>query len=480
MGKPSGFVEFPRRTHGDEPVDERVRHWREFLRPLDADELRRQGARCMDCGVPFCHSGFGCPLANRIPDFNDLLWRGRWAEALAVIESTNNFPEFTGRLCPAICETACVLGVAEPPVAVRENELAIVERAFAEGRVTPRPPERRTEKKIAVVGSGPAGLAAAQQLNRAGHLVTVFERSDRIGGLLRYGIPDFKLEKRLIDRRLRIMDEEGVVFRPGAHVGVDVPAVELRKGFDSVLLAGGSTHPRDLAVPGRELAGVHFAMDFLSQQNRRNAGDTIPAEKSISAEGKRVVVLGGGDTGSDCVGTSIRQGARSVTQIELLPMPPDVRAASNPWPQWPRIMRTSSSHEEGCERLWSIATKAFDGDAGRLSRIRAARLSWDAGGKPAEIPGSEFVIDVDLALLALGFLHTEHGRMLSDLGVALDDRGNVKTDGAMMTSAPGVFAAGDMRRGQSLVVWAISEGRSAARNMDQFLMGHSDLPEGTV
>ena len=480
MGRPTGFIEYERRTHTSEPVEERIRHWREFSRYPAADELRRQGARCMDCGIPFCHSDHGCPLWNLIPEFNDLVFRDRWQDAIRVLHSTNNFPEFTGRICPAPCETACVLGINEPPVAIKQNEVAIIERAFDEGWVKARPPLVRSGRMVAVVGSGPAGLATAAQLNSAGHLVTVFEREDRVGGLLRYGIPDFKLEKNIIDRRLDILREEGVCFRTNAEVGVNVPVEELRE-FDAVCLTGGSTRPRDLPVPGRELRGVQFAMPFLTQQNRRVAGDMVPDEGAILAGGKHVIVIGGGDTGSDCVGTSIRQGARSVTQVELLSRPPEERAADNPWPQWSRILRTSSSQEEGCNRQWDVLTKRLEGDGrGRVKKLHAVKLKWKTGdnGRPAcsELPGSEFTLDAELVLLAMGFLYPEPDGMLSQLGVELDGRGNVKTDADMMTSVPGTFAAGDMRRGQSLVVWALTEGRSAAFHIDRCLMGHSDLP----
>ncbi|MBI4568053.1 MAG: glutamate synthase subunit beta [Planctomycetes bacterium] len=492
MGKPTGFLEFPRVDAGKREPAVRLRDHLEIPAALAGDELRRQGARCMDCGVPFCHQG--CPLGNLIPEWNDLAWRDRWDEALIALHATNNFPEFTGRLCPAPCEGACVLGINADPVTIKQIEVAIIDRAFASGAVRPEPPPRLTGRRVAVVGSGPAGLAAAQQLRRAGHEVTVFERADRIGGLLRYGIPDFKLDKQVLQRRLDLMAEEGVKFRPGAEVGVNVPVEELRADYNVILLAGGAAQPRDLAVPGRDLAGVRFAMRFLAQYNRRVAGDHVAPEEEIVAAGKNVVVLGGGDTGSDCIGTAARQGARRVTQIELLPRPPETRAQGNPWPQWPAVFRTSTSHDEAAAlaasrrepaatlaREFSVLTKAIEGENGRAKRLRAVRLDWtgkDAAGRPAmrEVPGSEFVVDADLVLLAMGFLGPEKSPMLEALGVALDERGNVKTDAHMLTSAPGVYAAGDARRGQSLVVWAIAEGRRAAHFIDKGLMKATLLP----
>ena len=475
MGKITGFMEILRETPARRPVAERLRDWREYDLKMPEDRLRAQGARCMDCGIPFCHKG--CPLGNIIPDWNDLVYRGRWREALERLHSTNNFPEFTGRVCPAPCEEACVLNINNDPVTIKAIEKSIIDHAWDAGWVAPQPPERRTGKKVAVIGSGPAGLACAQQLARAGHLVTVFERADRIGGLLRYGIPDFKMEKRHIDRRLEQMAAEGVTFVTDAHVGVNVPVDRLRREFDALVLAGGATKPRDLPVPGRELKGIHFAMEFLPQQNRVVAGDHVPDQ--IVATGKRVVILGGGDTGSDCLGTSNRQGAASVHQFELLPQPPKDRPPFT-WPNWPMILRTSTSHEEGVIREWSINTKRFSGDAhGNVKKLHAVRLEWTAdGGRPAmrEIPGSEFELECDLVLLALGFVGPEPDTMLAQLGVKLTDRGTVWVDEHYQTSVPGVFACGDMRRGQSLVVWAIWEGREAARGVDAYLMGRTFLP----
>jgi glutamate synthase (NADPH/NADH) small chain len=432
-----------------------------------------QGARCMNCGVPFCHSG--CPLGNVIPDFNDHTYHGKWERALKALYSTNNFPEFTGRVCPAPCESACVLGINKPPVTIKNIEVSIIERAFQEGWAEPRLPRRRTGRTVAVVGSGPAGLAAADQLNRAGHAVTVFERADRIGGLLRYGIPDFKLSKHVLDRRIELMMTEGVAFRTGAHVGVDYPAAELLAQFEAIVLAGGSTSPRDLPIPGRDARGVEFALDFLTQSNRRVAGDEIPEGTDILATNKDVVVIGGGDTGSDCVGTSIRQRARSVTQIEILPKPPEGRTVQTPWPvhPGPRMLSTSTSQAEGCERDWAVMSKEFLKDeSGALRGIRAVRADWSAG-RPQEVSGSEYEIPAQLVLLAMGFLHPEHA-VLDDLGVDKDDRGNCASSGHR-TSREGVFVAGDMRRGQSLVVWAISEGRECAREVDEYLTGRPSL-----
>jgi glutamate synthase (NADPH/NADH) small chain len=478
MGKITGFLEISREMPARRPVAERLRDWRELEGKLPEEKLSEQGARCMDCGIPFCHKG--CPLGNIIPDWNDLVYRGRWRPASDRLHSTNNFPEFTGRVCPAPCEEACVLNINNDPVTIKQIEKQIVDHAWKEEWVVPQPPPVRTGKNVAVVGSGPAGLAAAQQLARAGHLVTVFERADRIGGLLRYGIPDFKMEKHLIDRRLRQMEAEGVTFRPSTNVGVDYPTEQLRAEFDAILLTGGATWARDLKVPGRELKGIHFAMDFLPLQNQVVAGDTVANQ--ITAEGKHVVILGGGDTGSDCLGTSNRQGAVSVHQFELLPMPPESRDAPDvaPWPNWPMILRTSSSHEEGVVRDYSINTKSFSGDAeGNVRKLHGVRLDWQKqnGGPPkmVEVAGSEFELDADLVLLALGFLGPEREGLLADLGVKLDERGNVAT-ADYATSVRGVFAAGDMRRGQSLVVWAIWEGREAARSVDKYLMGDSELP----
>ncbi|MEE9281691.1 MAG: glutamate synthase subunit beta [Myxococcota bacterium] len=475
MGKLTGFMEFERATPAKRDAGERIHDYLEVYREPSEEEVRNQGARCMDCGVPFCNDG--CPLGNIIPDFNDLVYRGKWQDALRRLHRTNNFPEFTGRICPAPCESACVLAINDDPVTIEFIEKTIAERGFAEGWVVPEPPPRRTGKRVAVVGSGPAGLAAAQQLNRAGHLAVVFERNDRIGGLLRYGIPDFKLEKQTIDRRLEIMRAEGIEFRTGVHVGVTLPARDLTAEFDAVLLAGGAEAPRDLDVPGRDLRGIHFAMEFLEQQNRRGAGEPIDAAASILASGGNVVVLGGGDTGSDCIGTSHRQGARKVYNFELLEKPPDGRTADTPWPIHPlpsQILRTSSSHEEGGERDWCISTTGFSGSNGKLERLHAVRVRFGepdpATGRRTmeEAPSSEFTLPADLVLLALGFLGPVREGMLEQTGVALTEHGNVATEG-YATNVPGVYAAGDMRRGQSLVVWAIAEGREAAAQIDRDL-----------
>jgi glutamate synthase (NADPH) small chain len=478
VGKVTGFLEIKRKKPPARPVAERLRDWREYYLPYSVDDLTKQAARCMDCGIPFCHQG--CPLGNIIPDWNDLVYKNHWREALDRLHATNNFPEWTGRLCPAPCEGACVLGINDDPVTIKGVELAIVERAFDEGWVGAQPPAARTGKRVAVVGSGPAGLAAAEQLNRAGHAVTVFERDDRIGGLLRYGIPEFKMEKRFVDRRLWIMEKDGIVFRTNAHVGVNVAVGNLRRDFDAIVLAGGACWPRDLPMPGRELRGVHFAMEYLTLQNRRCEGDSIADEKFITAQGKRVVIIGGGDTGADCLGTVHRQGARSVHQFELLPRPPDQRATDNPWPQWPNIFRVSGAHEEGGERVYAVSTQRFLGDAqGRVRALEAVKVDMVREGGRLEfkpIPGSEFTLEVELVLLAMGFLGAERPGMLTDLGVTLTERGNVQRDANWMTSVPGVFACGDMQRGQSLIVWAIAEGRSAARGVDLYLMGKSDLP----
>jgi glutamate synthase (NADPH/NADH) small chain len=478
MGKITGFLEIDRAKAKTRPVTERLKDWQEVYLPVVESTSREQGARCMDCSIPFCHQG--CPLGNLIPDWNDLVYRNRWQTAIERLHATNNFPEFTGRLCPAPCESSCVLGINADPVTIKGVELSIIEHAFDEGWVAPQLPLRRTGKRVAVIGSGPAGLAAAQQLNRAGHRVTVFERDDRIGGLLRYGIPEFKMEKRFLDRRLEQMEAEGVVFRPGVHVGRTMTADQLRGEFDAVILAGGSTVPRDLKVPGRELAGVHFAMEFLTLQNRRNQGDVIPDAEFISAAGKRVVIIGGGDTGADCLGTVLRQGATSVHQFELLPRPPQSRDAGNPWPEWPNVFRVSTAHEEGGERVFSVSTQKFSGDeSGRLTHLHAVtveRMTRDGRVSFEPVAGTEVVMDVDLVLLAMGFAGPEPGGLLEGLGVKFTDRGNVWADDRWMTSVPGVFTAGDMQRGQSLIVWAIAEGRSAAQGVDAYLMGSSDLP----
>ena len=478
MGKPTGFVEFKREKQPYRPIAERTRDWRQVMLPWPVDTLQKQGARCMDCGVPFCHEG--CPLGNIIPDWNDLVYRNRWRGASDRLHATNNFPEFTGTLCPAPCEGSCVLEINDDPVTIRAIELAIVDHAFEQGWVKPEPPLHRTGKKVVVVGSGPAGLAAAQQLNRAGHWVTVFERDDRIGGLVRYGIPEFKMEKGVLDRRLDLLRKEGIRFEVNANVGVNVPTEELRREFDAILLAGGATLPRDLKVPGRELRGIHFAMEYLTLQNRRCQGELIPDEAFITAKGKRVVIIGGGDTGADCLGTVHRQGALSVHQFEILPRPPDTRAADNPWPQWPLILRTYAAHEEGGIRDYSISTTRFSGENGQVKRLHAARVQFvsDGNGRRTmrEIAGSEFEMEADLVLLAMGFLGPERDGMLGQLGVKLTERGNVWRDENWMTSVPGVFTAGDMQRGQSLIVWAIAEGRQAAKGIDTSLMGSTNLP----
>jgi glutamate synthase (NADPH) small chain len=465
MGKVTGFLEIEREQAVRRKATERVQDWFEIYEPFPEEKQREQGARCMDCGVPFCHTG--CPVTNLIPDWNDLVYSGRWESAIRRLHATNNFPEFTGRICPAPCEAACVLGINLPPVSIKLIERSIVERAWEEGWIHPEPPEHNTGKRVAVVGSGPSGLAAAQQLRRAGHSVTVYEKNDRIGGLLRYGIPNFKLEKRVIDRRLEQMRAEGVLFNTSAHVGVNVPVDSLTDQYDAILLCGGAEHPRDLRIPGRELKGIHYAMEFLPQQNRRNEGDPVDPAISITARDKRVLIIGGGDTGADCLGTSLRQGARSVHQFEIMPKPPETRAASTPWPLWPLQLRTESSHEEGGVRDWSINSIEFTGDEnGNVKQLKAVRVGPPPRFEP--LPGTEFTLDVDLVLLAMGFLGPVRSGMIEQLGLELDARGNVATTD-YKTSVDGVFAAGDMRRGQSLVVWAISEGRKAAAAVDSFL-----------
>ena len=478
MGKPTGFKDFGRTPPKRRPVQERKADYHEVYERWPESQAKEQGARCMDCAVPFCH--MGCPLGNVIPEFNHQVYRGNWQQALDVLLSTNNFPEFTGRICPAPCEASCVLSINADPVTIEYIEKEIADRGFEQGWIKPEPPAQRTGKKVAVVGSGPAGLAAAQQLNRAGHWVTVFERNDYIGGLLMLGIPDFKLDKGVVRRRVNLLAEEGVVFRPGVNVGVNYAVDELLAGFDAVCLTGGSTLARDLPVPGRGLDGIHLAMDYLPQQNRLLAGEKIDPDERITAEGKRVVILGGGDTGADCLGTAHRQGAEIVQQFELLAEPPEQRPPNNPWPQWPNILRSSAAHEEGGIRDYNVLTKAFSGSNGHVEQLQAVRVNWTTGedGRPKmeEIPGSEFLVETDLVLLAMGFLHPEHDGLLSQLGVELDPRGNVNVDRNRMTSVPGVFGGGDMVRGQSLVVWAIAEGREVARGVDQHLMGRTKLP----
>ena len=477
MGKVTGFLEIKRKKSPTRPVGERLHDWKEVYLPFPDEDLKKQAARCMDCGIPFCHQG--CPLGNIIPDWNDLVYRDHWRDAIDRLHATNNFPEFTGRLCPAPCEGSCVLGINDDPVTIKAVEVRIIDRAMDEGWVVPEPPAVRTGKKVAVVGSGPAGLAAAQQLNRAGHLVTVLERSDRIGGLLRYGIPEFKMEKRVLERRLALMDKEGVLFRTNAEVGRNARMAELQREFDAVVLACGAGAPRDLPLPGRDLGGIHFAMEYLTLSNKRCEGDQIPDERFISAAGKRVVIIGGGDTGADCLGTVHRQGATSVHQFELLPRPPDARASDNPWPQWPNVFRISSAHEEGGERVYAVSTQRFLGDAeGRVRQLQALTVEMTREGgrldfKP--VPGTEFTLDVDLVLLAMGFVGPERSGPIEELRLTLTERGNVARDASWMTSAPGVFTCGDMQRGQSLIVWAIAEGRSCAAGVDRWLMGKTDL-----
>jgi glutamate synthase (NADPH) small chain len=462
MGDVKGFLKVKRLKSQYRPVCERVKDYEEVSVQRPDSASQEQSSRCMDCGTPFCH--WGCPIGNYIPEWNDFVFKGRWKEALALLAATNNFPEFTGRVCPAPCEYACVLGINDDPVTVRENELSIIEHAYKHGLIKATAPSKRTGKSIAVIGSGPSGLATADQLNRAGHKVTVYERDEKVGGILRFGIPDFKLDKKVIDRRVKLMEKEGVKFVTGINVGEDITYAELKKKFDAVCLTGGSRTPRDMSVEGRELKGIYFAMDYLMQSNRKVSGSAISKDAIIDAKGKKVVVIGGGDTGSDCVGTALRQGADCVVQIEVLPKPSDARPANQPWPKYPNILKTSSSHEEGCERMWSVSTKKFVGKNGVVTGILC------------EHEGKERTIPADMVVLAMGFLHPEHVGLLDGLKIEYDQRGNIKTGSDFMTSKKGVFSAGDMRRGQSLVVWAISEGRRAAYNIDKFLMGKSDLP----
>ncbi len=479
MGKPTGFIEIARRERSYTPEKERLKHYDEFTVPLSDPEVRQQGARCMDCGIPYCHDG--CPINNIIPEWNDLVYQGEWRESLRILHSTNNFPEFTGRICPAPCEAACTLNITDQPVTIKTIEVSIVEKGWQEGWIVPRIAKRRTGKNIAVVGSGPAGMACSQQLARAGHSVVLYEKNARIGGLMRYGIPDFKMEKHFIDRRMAQMRAEGVEFRPNSHIGITIPIEEIQEKFDAVVLTGGAEHPRDMPVPGRELPGVHFAMEFLTQQNRRLNSEPLGEGPEIMATGKHVVVIGGGDTGSDCVGTSNRHGAASVTQLEIMPKPPEREDKALTWPDWPLKLRTSSSHDEGCERDWSILTKKIKERNGKIEALELVHITWGQGQDGAmtmnEVPGSAFELKADLVLLAMGFVHPIKTGMLEDMGVELDRHGNVRADTVdYATSIPGVWSAGDMRRGQSLVVWAIREGRQCARAVDQALMGSSILP----
>lgn len=480
MADPRGFIKVKRGKTKYRPAGERIKDYREVA-ILRKDEIsQEQASRCMDCGTSFCH--WGCPIGNYIPEWNDLVYHSHWERAIDLLHACNNLPEITSRLCPAICEYACVLGINDDPVTIRENELAIIEHAFRSGLIKPRPPERRTGKKVAVIGSGPAGLACADQLNKAGHKVTLFEKDNKLGGILRYGIPDFKLEKKIIDRRLEIYEKEGIELKPGVEVGADYSVTKLLQNYDAVCLAGGSREPRDLKIEGRELKGIYFAMDYLTQSNKRVSGEKFPAEKLIDAKGKRVVVIGGGDTGADCVGTAHRQGASCVSQIELLPKPSECRTASYPWPRYPMLLKTSSSHEEGGERHWTVQTKRFTGEKGQVKRLTCVKMDFsrkDSKGCAImqEVPGSEFTIDTDMVALAMGFLHPEAKGLLEKLKVKLDHRGNVKAGENHQTSIKKVFTAGDMHRGQSLIVWAISEGRTAAHHIDQFLMGKTNLPK---
>ncbi|MBU0629657.1 MAG: glutamate synthase subunit beta [Candidatus Margulisbacteria bacterium] len=476
---PKGFLKVKRDKTFYRPVCERVKDYELVFEPRSDEKTEEQAVRCMDCGTPFCH--WGCPVGNLIPEWNELVARGHWEKAFTMLNATNNLPEITGRVCPALCEYACVLGINDDPVTVRENELGVIEHAFREGLVKADPPCDRTGKKVAVVGSGPAGLSCAAQLNQAGHTVTVFERDEKVGGIMRFGIPDFKLEKKILDRRVSIWEQEGIIFKTGVDVGVDLPVEKLKKEFDAVILCGGSRQPRDLKVEGRQLKGIHFAMEYLTQSNRRVAGAKISDNELIDAKGKKVVVIGGGDTGSDCVGTANRQGAACVVQIELMPKQPDCRPEGQPWPKYPMLLKTTSSHEEGAERQWQVTTKKFIGENGAVGKIICAQVDFSKRDEKGcvimrEVPGSEFEVEADLVFLALGFVHPEKSGLLESLKVAFDQRGNIKTDDKYQTSVKGVFSAGDMRRGQSLIVWAISEGRRAARAVDGYLSGFSSLP----
>jgi glutamate synthase (NADPH) small chain len=479
LGDPKGFLKIKRANSKYRPVTERLRDYRDVAL-IHKDEIsQEQASRCMDCGTPFCH--WACPIGNYIPEWNDLVYRGHWEQAIVLLQASNNLPEITGRLCPALCEYSCVLGINDDPVTIRENELAIVEHAFKAGLIRPAPPKIRTGKKVAIIGSGPAGLACADQLNKAGQQVTVFEKDEKPGGILRYGIPDFKLEKWVLERRLELYKKEGIEFRTGIEAGVDYPVPKLLKEFNAICVTGGSRESRDLKIEGRKLSGIYFAMDYLMQSNQRTSGAKIPADRVIDAKGKKVLVIGGGDTGSDCVGTAHRQGASLVVQIELLPKPPECRDQQFPWPKYPLLLKTSSSHEEGGQREWAVLTKRFIGGKGRVKKLECIRL--DFSQKDArncalmrEMPGTEFTIETDLVVLAMGFVHPEHKGLVEKLKIELDNRGNVKTDDNYQTTVPKVFAAGDMRRGQSLIVWAIAEGRAAAHHIDTYLMGRSNLP----
>jgi glutamate synthase (NADPH/NADH) small chain len=480
MADPKGFLKIRRKNSEYRPVCERIKDYREVVSLSSERHSQEQASRCMDCGTPFCH--WACPIGNYIPEWNDLMFNGHWQRAFELLQATNNFPEISGRICPAICEFACVLGINDDPVTIRENELSVIEYAFKKDLLKPRPIRRRSGKKVAIVGSGPAGLACADQLNKAGHSVVVFEKDDRIGGILRYGIPDFKLEKWILDRRLKILQKEGIEFNPNVNVGIDLRTSKLKKEFDAICLAGGCGVARNLNIEGRNLKGIYFAMDYLTQANRRVLGQKVAADKIIDAKGKQVVIIGGGDTGADCVGTAHRQGAACVVQIELLPRPPECRSETMPWPQYPLILKTSTSHQEGGVRYWSVLTKRFIGNKGRVKKILCVKVDFSERDQRGcaimrEVAGSEFEIEADLVILAIGFLHPQHQGLLKELGIELDRRGNVKTDKNYMASIQGVFSAGDMRRGQSLVVWAIYEGRQAARSIDKYLMGKTFLPK---